>query len=116
LFAKSAKSLLSANGKTQMGGFTVLTNAGTPKREQRPLEEHYKRLFVHLAEINAQEMFELMQRTGLVELNAKEDGDGSKLIGKSDRKKQKPNTTKMQAKNDTRKANLGNGKISSPKR
>jgi len=67
LFAKSAKSLLSANGKTQMERFTVRTNVGMPKRERRPLAGRYKRLFVHLAESNAQEMFELMQRNGLVE-------------------------------------------------
>jgi hypothetical protein len=53
------------------------------------LWNNYKRFFVHLAEINAQEMFELMQRTGLVELSAKEKGDGSKLIGKSDQQKQR---------------------------
>ncbi len=72
-----------------MERFTVRANAGMPKRERRPLEQHYKRFFVHLAEINAQEMFELMQRTGLVELSAKEKGDGSKLIGKSDQQKQR---------------------------
>jgi hypothetical protein len=92
-----------------MERFTVRMNVGMPKRERRHLEQHYKRFFVHLAEINAQEMFELMQRTGLVELSAKEKGDGSKLIGAKDRRKQKQDTTRTQVEIGTKKANIKSG-------
>jgi hypothetical protein len=67
LFAKSAKSLLSANGKTQMERFTVRTNAGKQTELRNHSEEQFELLFVARAESNAQEMFETMQISGHAE-------------------------------------------------
>jgi hypothetical protein len=66
LFAKSAKSLLSAKGKTQMERFTVRTNAGKQTELRNHSEELFELLFVVRAEKSAQEKSET-QGNGLVE-------------------------------------------------
>jgi hypothetical protein len=67
LFVKSAKSLLSAKGETQMGRFTVRTNAGKQTELKSHSEERFELLVVARAEKSAQEMYETTQTSGLAE-------------------------------------------------